>query len=86
MFPFRQLFTEAVKRWSVNMDPRLPPLTGVFLVLPVTSSPQVVIRVIATEMIKHQPEEEDEEGSKQCGGLWCHILLLLPLLSRTFVT
>lgn len=68
------------------MDPR-PPLPGVFLVLPVTSSPQVVIRVVATEMIKHQPEEEeDEEGSKQCGGLWCHILLLLPLQSRTFVT
>lgn len=63
-----------------------PPPTGVFLVLPVTSSPQVVIRVIATEMIKHQPEEEDEEGSKQCGGLWCHILLLLPFQSRTFVT
>lgn len=60
-----------------------PPLAGVFL--PVTSSPQVVIRVMATEMIKHQPEEE-EEGSKQCGGLWCHVLLLLPLQPRTHVT
>lgn len=30
------------------------PLAGVFPGLPVTSSPQVVIGVMATEMIKHQ--------------------------------
>lgn len=58
------------------MEDCAPPLAGVFLGLPVTSSPQVVIRVMATEVIKHQ---EEEEGSKQCGGLWCRILLILPL-------
>lgn len=32
VFPFRQLFTETVKRWSVNMDhPPLPPSPGSFL-------------------------------------------------------
>lgn len=77
VFPIRQLFTETMKRvlstWRTAASPLL---TGVFLGLPVTSSPQVVIRVMATGMIKHQ---EEEEGSKQCGGLWCRILLLLPL-------
>lgn len=36
------------------MEACCPPLAGVFPGLPVTSSPQVVIRVMATEMIKHQ--------------------------------
>lgn len=66
------------RRWRGGLSTwrtAVPLLPGVFLGLPVTSSPQVVIRVMATEMIKHQ--EEEEEGSKQCGGLWCHILLIL---------
>lgn len=36
--------------------------------LPVTSSPQVVIRVGAAEMVEDQQQEE-EEGLKQCEGL-----------------
>lgn len=49
--------------------------------LPVTSSPQVVIRVRATEMVKDQQPEE-EEGLEQCAGLWACIFFLLLLRQR----
>lgn len=40
--------------------------------LPVTSSPQVVIEVRATEMV--QDQQQQEEALEQCEGLWLSIL------------
>ncbi|XP_029987346.1 lisH domain-containing protein ARMC9 isoform X2 [Sphaeramia orbicularis] len=50
--------------------------------LPVTSSPQVVIRVRATEMVKDQQPEE-EEGLEQCAGLWACIFFSPPASAKT---